>query len=389
MGQQSTVFVAAMFNFLVAILVFAYCRKLPRHGAKVEMAAELLAHDQGKSVNSIPYPLTLLLAGAAGYISLSQEIVWMRAISYATGGVPHVFGHLLGFFLFGVAGGALLGKKICVDNKIRPLTLIAWMFLATGLFYYLSIPLSSVVFAESWRGGMVFSYLTVAIVAFLLGSIFPILCHFGIRSDAAVGLSLAGIYMANILGSTAGPLITGFVLMNYWTMEKIILYLSVLCLVMAAGIGLLGLQRVKARVVVLKRCASNRGGAVYLARPLYQRVLARLQFVKAASIYSGFKYVVQNRSGIITVIPNEKATSSSVAGHMSGYYNIDPVVNSNGIRRAYMLAALHPNPQEVLQIGAGSGSHTWVIAAYPKVEETNHGGDQSRASGVNQGVPGS
>ena len=45
--------------------------------------------------------------------------------------------------------------------------------------------------------------------AFLLGSIFPVLCHFGIRSDTAVGLSLSGIYMANILGSTAGPLITG------------------------------------------------------------------------------------------------------------------------------------------------------------------------------------
>jgi len=369
MGQRSTVFIAAMFNFLVAILVFAYCRKLPRHGANVEMATELPSHDQGKSINSISYSLTLLLAGGAGYVSLSQEIVWMRAISYATGGVPHVFGHILGFFLFGVAAGALVGKKVCIKNNIRPLTFIAWMFLATALFYYLSIPISSFVIAASWRAGMVVSYLTVAMTAFLLGSIFPVLCHFGIRSDAAVGLSLSGIYVANILGSTAGPLITGFVLMNYWTMEQIILYLSVLSLVMAAWIGLLGAQGMKARVVVLSGALGTVAALFVLQDGLYQRVLERLQFVKVDSIHNGFKYVVQNRSGIITVIPKENGDIIFGGGVYEGYFNIDPVVNSNGIRRAYMLAALHSNPQEVLQIGAGSGSHTWVIAAYPGVKK--------------------
>ena len=55
----------------------------------------------------------LFFAAATGYISLSQEMVWMCAVSYMTGGEPTVFVHVLGFFLLGVAGGALYGEQLC------------------------------------------------------------------------------------------------------------------------------------------------------------------------------------------------------------------------------------------------------------------------------------
>jgi hypothetical protein len=74
----------------------------------------------------------------AGYISLSQEIIWVRAISYASGGLSHVFGHVLGFFLLGVAAGAFLGKKVCERGTTAPLKFIASAFLATAVLYYFS-----------------------------------------------------------------------------------------------------------------------------------------------------------------------------------------------------------------------------------------------------------
>src|ERR1041385_9202333 len=51
-----------------------------------------------------------------------------------------------------------------------------------------------------------------------------------------------------------------------------------------------------------------------------------------------------------------------------GMFNVDPISNSNGIRRAYMVAALHPNPQAVLEIGLASGSWSRVLMAYPAVK---------------------
>jgi len=369
-GQQATVFIAAMFNFVVALLVFVYCQKLSCQTPKPEVATEPAPDfGLGRGTYSISYTLTLFLAGATGYVSLSQEIVWMRVISYASGGMPQVFGHILGFFLFGVAAGALAGKRICEDNKIRPLNFISWIFLATALFYYVSIPLCSYVIEASWKAGMLVSYLTVAIVALLLGSIFPVLCHFGIRSDTAVGLSLSGIYMANILGSTAGPLITGFVLMNYLTMEQIVLYLSTLSLVMAAGVGLLGADGVKARAAVLSSAALALLVLFVLQDATYGRVLERLQFHKAGLKQNDFKYVVQNRSGIIAVEPGKNGDIIYGGGALDGSFSIDPIANEMGIQRAYMLAALHSNPEEVLEIGAASGSWTRVMAAHSGVKQ--------------------
>ncbi len=52
-----------------------------------------------------------------------------------------------------------------------------------------------------------------------------------------------------------------------------------------------------------------------------------------------------------------------------GRFNVDPVGNSNNIRRAYMVAALHPAPEEVLEIGLSSGSWTWAVAAHAGVKK--------------------
>jgi spermidine synthase len=51
-------------------------------------------------------------------------------------------------------------------------------------------------------------------------------------------------------------------------------------------------------------------------------------------------------------------------GALDGSFSIDPIANEMGIQRAYMLAALHSNPEEVLEIGAASGSWTRVMAAH-------------------------
>jgi len=247
-GRQTTVFVAVFFNFLVAGLVYAYCRRQPSLPMPPPAAPAPISVPQvAAHGTTISYPLALLLAAATGYVSLSQEILWTRAIAYASGGVPHVFGYILGFFLFGVAAGSLMGKRVSESGRIRPMVYIAWMFLATAVWYFVSIPLIGAVIALSPMAGIACSYLTVATVAFLLGSIFPVLCHFGIPANAPVGMAISGIYVANILGSTAGPLVTGFVLMNRLGLEQMILYLSLLSLLLAVSVGLAGSRSGKAR----------------------------------------------------------------------------------------------------------------------------------------------
>ena len=53
------------------------------------------------------------LAFFIGFLSLSQEILWVRVVTFAHQGVPHSFALVLAVFLFGVASGATAGKRLC------------------------------------------------------------------------------------------------------------------------------------------------------------------------------------------------------------------------------------------------------------------------------------
>ena len=81
-----------------------------------------------------------------------------------------------------------------------------------------------------------------------------------------------------------------------------------------------------------------------------------------------FTYVVENRSGTITVMPERPADVLMGGGVYDGRFTVDPIVDSNLIRRAYMIAGLHRDPRAVLEIGLGSGSWTRVIADDDRVK---------------------
>jgi len=78
-----------------------------------------------------------------------------------------------------------------------------------------------------------------------------------------------------------------------------------------------------------------------------------------------FEYLVENRSGVVAVLPDRTVIGG---GAYDGKFNTDPIHDTNGIFRAYALAALHPNPKNVLMIGLSSGSWAQVIANNHLVE---------------------
>src|SRR4051794_12217244 len=58
-----------------------------------------------------------LLAFSTGFLSLSQEILWVRLIGFANYNTPQVFGFVLGLYLLGIALGAAFGKRFCSGNS--------------------------------------------------------------------------------------------------------------------------------------------------------------------------------------------------------------------------------------------------------------------------------
>jgi spermidine synthase len=107
-------------------------------------------------------------------------------------------------------------------------------------------------------------------------------------------------------------------------------------------------------------------GLVVVQGPVFAHLLERLQFKNEFGPGKEYRFIVQNRSGIIAVEPGQPDIMHG-GGVYDGRFNLDPVTDSNGIRRAYMVAALHPDPQEILEIGLATGSWARAVTDHPAV----------------------
>ncbi len=370
-GLQTSVYIAAGCNVIVGLLVWRYARSLQRRAdppAATDRPAPTDEPTELRNVASLDRKKLagwglLFLAGATGYISLSQEIVWMRLISYMTGGRPAVFAHVLGCFLLGVAFGALMGKRLCRDRKRSVLGLIALMLLISGGFYYLSI-LATAWLAQIDHGLSVRTvYLIVGGVSFLLGGIFPLICHEAAQAGKSVGLTVSRVYVANIVGSTAGPLVTGFVLMDIFSSATIILILSLAAL--ALGALVLLLTGTGKKVGGLALAGALAALLLVLHGPAMKGLFLHIHRGPRPEAFSAQQ---ETRSGVITVAADPKGDIVYGGGVYDGRFAIDPVVNANMIDRCYWIAALHPDPKQVLEIGLSTGSWARVLADYGPVE---------------------
>src|SRR5262249_38352952 len=141
------------------------------------------------------FRLAVGTAAFSGFIALSYEIVWYRVLSVMTRGIAATFGLLLAAYLVGLAVGARASAALARGRR-RPLR-------ALSLFVALANVVAAVVapvFAWSarfpdFRVGLAI----IALAAAFLGSVLPLVSHFGIEPDERTGPRLSYVYLANII----------------------------------------------------------------------------------------------------------------------------------------------------------------------------------------------
>lgn len=300
------------------------------------------------------------LAFFIGFLSLSQEILWVRVVTFAHQGVPHSFALVLAVFLFGVASGATAGKRLCGRWPLSADTAVGWCLLAGGVLDLLVPWFVSRVAGSEWLS--VTMGVLIYVSAALKAIAFPVAHHLG--SDAGgsyLGRSVARVYALNIVGSTLGALLTGYVLLDHVSVSSGFTLVGTATLVM----GLLSLRR---------GCP----GCVWIAPVIVVGVIATADpddrtLVVAASRHAPgrIKTIIENRHGIIHVVDDGEERGDVVYGGnvYDGRTNIDLRVNSNRVDRVYLLAALHPAPRKVLVIGLSTGAWARILSTLPSLSQ--------------------
>jgi spermidine synthase len=207
--------------------------------------------------------------------------------------------------------------------------------------------------------------LSICVGAFLFGAIFPLIAHVSVDPVSRAGAALSLLYAANIVGSTLGSFVVGFVLMDYLSLFSISLLLLLggvlfAAVVLATGGRSTGRLKLGAAFGIAAASLLVIGSRPVLST-IYDRLLFKNQYPELH-----FRQVVEGRSGTIGVTPNGAVFGGGV---YDGRFNVDLMNDVNGITRPYALSAFHPKPRHVLMIGLGSGSWAQVVANHPQLEE--------------------
>lgn len=302
------------------------------------------------------------LSFCVGFLSLSQEILWVRVAGYALHSLPFAFSLVLTLFLVGIAAGAWIGKRLC-ERSDNLLALSGWVLGIAGILDFVVMPLLAILVGWGAAGAGIGCFLIIVTAAFK-SILFPIAHHLGAnQAGAFLGRKVSKVYFGNILGSTLGPIVTGYFALEYLGVDKCMALVGLATLLLGAACFAAAGRRyvaVSAMVAVTLLGIMDRSSDA----PFITKGADRYPETPADP-----KYVVQNRHGIIHVIPDDQH-GDTVFGRNAydGRTSIDISKARNGLDRALIALAAHPAPKQILVVGMSTGAWTRLLGTSPMVE---------------------
>ncbi|HTW79773.1 MAG TPA: fused MFS/spermidine synthase [Terracidiphilus sp.] len=365
LGESGTVRLAVGFNIAVGATALILQRGRAAPASRSDSPAETIEPQR-----TIPLWVGMILAGATGFIALAYEIIWYRLYSFASGSTAQCFAEVLAFYLFGIAYGSRAVRSACqtkLGNDIRrTMAAGAEVIVLGGIAAYLVGP--ALMMWEIYSPTIPF--VGVFVAATLLGAAFPLLAHASIDPAQRVGKGVSFLYFSNIIGSTMGSFLIGFVVMDHWSTQATSVFLLGLGLVVALVFASYSGRKTR-RAVFAVECAVC---AVLAAssHPLFSSMYERLLFKTDYKPGMRFSALVENRSGVISVYNGKFGSDYPTetvfgGGAYDGRFNTGLIRDSNALYRAYAVMALAMAPRHVLMIGLSSGSWAQVIANDPRV----------------------
>jgi spermidine synthase len=364
LGESGTVWLAAAVNAMVGVTALALHirRKLVQAGEQDPGREEPLPALR----EAISLRLAIPLAGMAGAVALGYEILWYRAFSMALESRAPAFALLLGFYLAGIAFGALLSAFLCRRVSVGPaggqLRHIALFLVAANVAGYLVLPAT----ARLAQHMVLLGLPLVSVSAAFLGAAFPLISHAALKADRHAGRGLSWLYMSNIAGSTLGSFLVGYVLMDFWTARQIAVAIALGGLALGAAVVVAGERTWPARAMGLAACAALAAMAVATSSSFFDRLYERLEAKRNFVPSYAYRDLVESRSGVAAVTQDLWVYGSGV---YDGQIRTGFAPDSSGLSRPLSISYWHPAPRQVLMMGVSGGAWTQIIAHNPQVEK--------------------
>lgn len=243
LGLTATACAAVGLNGLAALLAWSVSGR-PRYRAETAALAGSTAPDQagqpsGRRVLCMAVALT-------GCVALGYEVVWSRALGLVLGHSIYAFTFVLSTYLAGLALGGW-AASLFLDRLARPMHwFVAGLVLLAvvsggGLFLVYGLPLRGYVLGDSPIPCILANLGATAILllppTLLLGALLPLAMKIYTAGLPCAGRDVGIIYAWNTVGSIAGSLLAGFLLIPFLGTQPAFFVLVLANLLVAVGLA--------------------------------------------------------------------------------------------------------------------------------------------------------
>jgi spermidine synthase len=376
LGQSGSTRLAASVNALVGAGALVYNFRSKRDNGGIPRPTRSMEPSKSPTRDRrLPFPLALACTAFCGFAALAYEIIWYRLLSFTAGDTARVFASLLGSYLMGLAVGSRFVERYSLRHQTQrsAVHMLGGVMFASAIVSFAVSPAFALIvkflppFSTSNASGPAYLLILLSVCsgALFFGATFPLIAQVSVDPANRAGAALSFLYAANIIGSTLGSLVVGFILMDHFSVFSISLLLlvggvSFAVAVLAQSGRSEGRSKLWATLGVVAAALVVIGSRPVL-NTIYDRLLFKNQYPKVR-----FQQVVEGRSGTIGVTPNGAVFGGGV---YDGRFNVDLMNDVNIVTRPYALSAFHPAPRRVLMIGLGSGSWAQIVANHPQLEE--------------------
>jgi len=362
LGYAKTVYLGAFFSLLVSISALIIARSFPNRQPQSTQPA--IANRKQSSLNS-----WYLLVFLSGFTAISWEIIWFRVLDIALQSNAYTYGHLLAFVLISSAIGSMIGAKV-VDRIRRPKRVFlliqgvialysAIAIWGIGLYWQAHPGLRSdegFVNLNNLGGEVLFKYLIIPAIitilpSFLMGFYFPLVQKAVQQNNGEIGKRVGFIYLASIVGNTLGSLVTGLLLLNRLGTAGSIRLLLI------AGICFLLLTRPKLLKNILATGLIIISVIATTVFPSNNRLWAALHAVNPQAHFE----IVEDSTSVAAIAETNGKGKLLASGQVQANF---PYLHIHGLLGSTP-ALLHPNPEQIMIIGLGSGGTPHTIGVNP------------------------
>jgi spermidine synthase len=373
-GLTGTNYIAAFTNLGLALLAALIARS---KSWSPEAVAETKQKTGFAPLPSGTASLILFCSGLSGFIALSAQVLWSRALLRYLYNSTYAFTAMLTVFLVGIVLGSALFTGLLAHRK-RPLLWMALLQAAVGAGFAVSVlmlpripELTIRIFGsdivDSFETSVVMMLTKAAIILLppvvFLGAIFPMTTVLYATGRKDLGNAVGRAYAANTFGAIVGSISCAFVLIPWlgmWGTHKLLVILSLLG---AGAVAASAMTAPRARAVAALSSVAIAAAAT-LAAPadvFRSTFLAnpgqKLEFYAEGPTDT---VGVSSAYGQRTIVyEDQRGTASTASFGVNLFLGHLPMM-------------LHPGtPKTVLHICFGVGNSLSAVVAHPELERVD------------------